>query len=34
VNNPNQLRHVSGLVERAPSHVRVVAGGESLGGGR
>ncbi|HEV7788861.1 MAG TPA: aminobutyraldehyde dehydrogenase [Pseudonocardia sp.] len=32
VNNPNQLRHVSGLVERAPAHARVVTGGE-LGGG-
>ncbi|HEY1971386.1 MAG TPA: aminobutyraldehyde dehydrogenase [Pseudonocardia sp.] len=33
VNNPNQLRHVSGLVERAPSHARVVTGGQPLGGG-
>ena len=33
VNNPNQLRHVSGLVQRAPSHARVVTGGEPLGGG-
>jgi betaine-aldehyde dehydrogenase len=32
VNNPNQLRHVSGLVSRAPSHARVVAGGEASGG--
>ncbi|HWN34307.1 MAG TPA: gamma-aminobutyraldehyde dehydrogenase [Pseudonocardia sp.] len=32
VNNPNQLRHVSGLVERAPSHARVVTGGERAGG--
>ena len=32
VNNPNQLRHVSGLVSRAPSHSRVVTGGESAGG--
>jgi betaine-aldehyde dehydrogenase len=32
VNNPNQLRHVSGLVERAPSHAQVVTGGEKAGG--
>ena len=32
VNNPNQLRHVSGLVSRAPSHARVVTGGDSPGG--
>jgi betaine-aldehyde dehydrogenase len=32
VNNPNQLRHVSGLVSRAPSHARVVTGGEAAGG--
>jgi betaine-aldehyde dehydrogenase len=32
VNNPNQLRHVSGLVSRAPSHSRVVTGGESASG--
>ena len=28
VNNSNQLDHVSGLVERAPSHAKVLAGGE------
>nr|WP_240157858.1 aminobutyraldehyde dehydrogenase [Pseudonocardia broussonetiae] len=33
VNNPTQLAHVSGLVERAPSHARVVSGGEKAGGG-
>jgi betaine-aldehyde dehydrogenase len=33
VNNPNQLAHVAGLVERAPSHARIVAGGERVGGG-
>ena len=32
VNNPNQLRHVSGLVSRAPAHARVVTGGEAAGG--
>jgi betaine-aldehyde dehydrogenase len=31
INNPNQLRHVSGLVERAPSHARVLAGGQQQG---
>lgn len=31
VNNANQLKHVSGLVERAPSHARVVAGGQRTG---
>ncbi len=31
VNNANQLEHVSGLVERAPSHARVVAGGKQTG---
>ncbi|MHA6784276.1 aminobutyraldehyde dehydrogenase [Pseudonocardia saturnea] len=32
VNNPTQLAHVSGLVERAPSHARVVTGGSPAGG--
>jgi betaine-aldehyde dehydrogenase len=31
INNPNQLRHVSGLVDRAPDHARVVAGGKRIG---
>jgi betaine-aldehyde dehydrogenase len=30
VNNANQLRHVSGLVERTPGHAKVLAGGERL----
>ena len=33
VNNPTQLAHVSGLVERAPSHATVVSGGGAAGGG-
>jgi betaine-aldehyde dehydrogenase len=33
VNNPNQLRHISGLVSRAPSHSRVVTGGAAADGG-
>ncbi|MFZ9629739.1 MAG: gamma-aminobutyraldehyde dehydrogenase [Ilumatobacteraceae bacterium] len=32
VNNPNQLARVSGMVERAPSHAEVVAGGRTVGG--
>jgi betaine-aldehyde dehydrogenase len=32
VNNPNQLEHVSGLVERAPEHARVTTGGRRSGG--
>ena len=32
VNNPNQLAHVRGLVERAPSHAEVLAGGRPVGG--
>jgi betaine-aldehyde dehydrogenase len=28
LNNPNQLGHVSGLVERAPDHAKVLVGGE------
>jgi len=31
VNNPNQLGHVSGLVDRAPDHAKVLSGGERLG---
>jgi betaine-aldehyde dehydrogenase len=31
VNNPNQLAHVSGFLERAPGHARVVAGGSRIG---
>ena len=33
VNNPNQLAHVSGMVDRAPDHASVVAGGHSIAGG-
>ncbi len=33
VNNPTQLAHVSGLVERAPAHASVVAGGAPASGG-
>ena len=32
VNNPNQLAHVSGMVDRAPKHANVVAGGSAVGG--
>ncbi len=32
VNNPTQLAHVSGLVERVPAHARVVTGGATAGG--
>jgi betaine-aldehyde dehydrogenase len=32
VNNPNQLAHVSGMVNRAPSHATVQAGGSAVGG--
>ncbi|MGB3256907.1 MAG: gamma-aminobutyraldehyde dehydrogenase [Ornithinimicrobium sp.] len=32
VNNAGQLEHVSGLVERAPSHARLVAGGKHVDG--
>ena len=32
VNNPNQLAHVSGMVERMPSHASVVAGGNKVAG--
>jgi betaine-aldehyde dehydrogenase len=32
VNNPNQLAHVGGLVDRAPSHAEVSAGGHRVTG--
>ncbi len=32
VNNPNQLAHVSGMVDRTPAHASVVAGGSAVGG--
>ncbi len=32
VNNPNQLARVAGMVDRAPSHATVAAGGGSIGG--
>jgi betaine-aldehyde dehydrogenase len=32
LNNANQLEHVVGMVSRAPSHAKVVAGGEAPGG--
>ena len=32
VNNPNQLAHVSGMVDRAPNHASVAAGGHAVGG--
>jgi betaine-aldehyde dehydrogenase len=31
INNANQLQHVSGLVDRAPDHARVLAGGRRQG---
>ncbi|MGH3336309.1 MAG: aldehyde dehydrogenase family protein, partial [Nocardioides sp.] len=31
INNPNQLGHVKGMVERAPEHARVLAGGQQQG---
>jgi betaine-aldehyde dehydrogenase len=31
INNANQLGHVSGLVERAPDHARVMTGGSRVG---
>jgi betaine-aldehyde dehydrogenase len=31
LNNPNQLRHVSGMVERLPDHAEVHIGGERVG---
>ena len=33
VNNPNQLAHVGGLVDRAPDHATVTAGGHRQGDG-
>ena len=32
VNNPNQLAHVSGMVERMPSHATIAAGGNRVAG--
>src|ERR1700730_11468294 len=32
LNNPNQLARVEGMIERAPSHAEVVAGGHRVGG--
>ena len=32
LNNPNQLERVSGMVDRTPSHAKVVVGGEAPGG--
>ena len=31
LNNPNQLEHVSGMVERLPDHAEVVTGGQRVG---
>jgi betaine-aldehyde dehydrogenase len=31
VNNPNQLAHVQGFLERAPSHAKVTTGGNRIG---
>jgi betaine-aldehyde dehydrogenase len=31
VNNPNQLAHVTGFLERAPDHARVTTGGHRIG---
>ena len=31
INNANQLRHISGLVDRAPDHARVMTGGKQIG---
>lgn len=31
INNPTQLSHISGLVDRAPSHARVTVGGQRIG---
>jgi betaine-aldehyde dehydrogenase len=31
MNNPNQLKHVNGLVGRAPAHARLLAGGKQQG---
>ncbi|HET7480181.1 MAG TPA: gamma-aminobutyraldehyde dehydrogenase [Rubrobacteraceae bacterium] len=32
LNNPNQLQHVSGMVERLPDHAEVVTGGQKVNG--
>jgi len=32
VNNPNQMAHVGGMVNRTPAHAMVVAGGNPIGG--
>jgi betaine-aldehyde dehydrogenase len=32
LNNPTQLEHVSGMVERLPGHAEVITGGERIGG--
>jgi betaine-aldehyde dehydrogenase len=32
VNNPNQLAHVGGMVDRAPDHANVAAGGHAVAG--
>jgi betaine-aldehyde dehydrogenase len=32
VNNPNQLAHVAGLVDRLPSHARIATGGSKIAG--
>jgi betaine-aldehyde dehydrogenase len=31
INNPNQLSHIAGLVDRAPDHARVTTGGHRIG---
>jgi betaine-aldehyde dehydrogenase len=31
LNNPNQLEHVSGMIERLPDHAEVVTGGDRVG---
>jgi len=31
INNANQLRHIAGLVDRAPDHAKVVTGGKQAG---
>src|SRR3712207_7132522 len=31
LNNPNQLQHVSGMVERLPDHAAVLTGGRQVG---
>jgi betaine-aldehyde dehydrogenase len=32
INNPNQLSHISGLVDRTPDHARVTTGGHQIDG--